>query len=163
MIPHVQLDGKFFRDVDRLMGRLPALDKAIQRRMPSALGEVGEIMVRRARAEAPVRSGNLRGETDFEVRGDELAFGVWGVPYSYPTEYGVNSRAIISEHERMQTVIFGQKVEPFEVEVRQHVRDRKIKARQYLHPAYYSSFSAMFGILNRTIEDAKEETGLGGD
>lgn len=163
MIPRVEVDGRFFRDVDRLMGRIPALDKAIQKRLPSALGEMGQIMVFRAKAEAPERSGRLKNNTRYETRGDTLVFGVWGVPYAYPIEFGVNSRAIISEHERTQSVVFGERVSPFQVTVRQHVRDRKIHHQQYIHPAYYSSFKAMFGIMNRVIEGSKEETGLGGD
>ena len=147
------------------MGRIPALDAAIQKRLPGALQEMGSVIVGRARVEAPKLSGVLAAAIGQEVKGDKLAVGVWGIPYAYPTEMGspggAPSPMIVNSFTRMQTVLFGESVTPFKVEIKQFVRRTKIKRQQFLFPAYYSSFGAMFGILNKIVEDSKKETDLG--
>jgi hypothetical protein len=50
---------------------------------------------------------------------------------------------------------------PKEVEVKTFVRHVKFKGRDFMHRAYYASFPAMFGILNKAMEEAKEEADLG--
>ena len=166
MIGKIDIEGKFFRDVDRLMGRIPALDAAIQKRLPGVLNEIGDVIVGKARFGVPRLSGVLASAIGKEVRGDKLAVGVWGVDYAYPTELGSpggsKTPMIVNDFTRTQSVIFGERVSPFKVAVSQFVRRTKIKRQQFLFPSYYASFSAMFGILNRTIEDCKKEVELDG-
>lgn len=155
------------RDFDRLIGKIPALDQAIRKKTPKALGEIGEVLSRRARSEAPKLTGALAAAVGYQVRGDSLAYGVWGVPYAYPTELGSKGNTaqpmIVSGFDRKQSVIFGEKVSPFTVSVSQFVRRTKLKRHQFIYPTYYSSIGAMFGILNRIIGECKEESGLGGN
>lgn len=153
---------KLLRDVDRLLGGVPALDKAIQKRIPSVLSEVGGVMVGKGRSLVPKSSGELAGSIEYQLRGaDTMIFGVWGSDYAYPVEYGINRRYEIEAHERTMSVIFGKKVDPVEVSVSGHIRGRVSPKKPYLHPSFYGSLTAAYGIFNRAIEESKEEVGLG--
>lgn len=161
VIPRIEIDGKFFRDVDRIMGRLPKLDQALQKKMPGVRQEFGSLISGKAKFYAPKLSGALAAAIGYETKGDSLVVGVWGIPYAYPTELGFTTRMIVKEHDRMQTNFFGEKVTPFKVVVGTFVRKTKAKRQQFLYPAYYASFRPMFGILNRVIEECKKEVDLG--
>lgn len=159
----VQIPGSVARDIDRMMGRLPALDKAIQARYPGAQREVGAVMKRFGRQNVQVQSGELRDAIDYRVEGGLLKFGVYGADHAAAVEWGFKHRELVSAHDREVTSVFGMVLDdPRTAQVRQHVREQNKPARPFFLRAYYDSFRAMFGILNRIIKEAEKEVGLGG-
>lgn len=160
-IPRIEFDGRAAREIDRFLGRLPKLDKALQDRLPDAAREIGEVITDRARNWAPVLTGNLRSNIRYEIRGkSSLVVGIWGVDYAYMIEYGINSPMIVPAHTRTQTQAFGEDIEPRKVDVSTFVRRTKVAGRDFLHRSYFNSFRAMFGIMNKHIEAAKKEAEL---
>ncbi len=157
----IQIDGKAARQIDRIMGRIPVLDKALKKRLPGVADEIGRTVTDKAKGWAPVRSGRLLHAIRHEVRDESTAvFGIWDLPYAYVVEYGINSPMLVPKHSRTQTQAFGESITPRQVDVRTFVRRTKLKGRDFLHRAYFASFPAMFGILNRAMEEAKAEAEL---
>jgi hypothetical protein len=159
----IQFHGAPARQIDRMLGRLPALDKAIQARYPSAQAEVGSIMTRLARQYVQVKSGAARGGIGHRVSGNRLRFGVYGVEHAASLEFGFRGRELVSEHDRIVDSLFGEKLGfPVIQRIGTYVRQQNRKGRPFLLRAYYDSFRPMFGILNRIIGEAQKEVGLDG-
>lgn len=158
----IEIGGSVGRQIDRLLGRLPKLDKELSKRLPGVADEIGQVVTARARAWAPVRTGNLVAHIRHEVRsGPTAVIGIWDLPYAHVIDFGINSPMLVPKHKRWQTQAFGDPITPKTVDVRTFVRRTQYKGRDFMHRAYYASFSAMFGILNRAIGESKEEAGLG--
>lgn len=159
----IEFQGPIARNIDRMMGRLPALDKAIQDRYPRAQNEIGSIMARFARLYVQSDSGEARGGIGFRVSNGRLYFGIKGVAHATALEFGYKGRELVSAHDRMQTTVIGRALEtPLKVRVGQHVRQQNKPARPFLFRAYFDSFRAMYGILNRIIGEAQKEVGFDG-
>jgi hypothetical protein len=160
-IGRIEIGGQVGRQIDRMIGRLPALDKALKKRLPGVADEIGRKVVDKAKAWAPVRSGRLLQHIRHEVRDEATAVvGIWDLPYAYVIDFGINSPMLVPKHSRTQTQAFGEPMTPKKVDVRTFVRRTKFKGRDFMHRAYYNSFPAMFGILNRAMEEAKAEADL---
>ena len=158
MIGKIEIGGQVGRQIDRMIGRLPALDKALVKRLPIAGDEMGRVVTNRARSWAPRLSGALAGGTGYQIRGGTtLAIGIWGIPHAGFIDFGMNSNELVPRHSRRQTQVFGEDMIPKRVEVGTFVRHMKFKGRDFLHRAYYGSFSAMFGIMNKIIGEAQKE------
>lgn len=157
----IEIGGQVGREIDRMIGRLPVLDKALKKRMPLVADEIGRKITDQAKAWAPVRTGRLLQHIRHEVRDESTTVvGIWDLPYAYVIDFGINSRMLVPKHSRLQTQAFGEPMTPKQVDVRTFVRMTRFKGRDFLHRAYYHSFPAMFGILNRAMEEAKAEAGL---
>lgn len=156
-------EEKLGRQIERAMGALPALDKAIQARYPAAQQEIGSVMTRLARQYVQVGSGKAQGGIGFHVANNRLYFGIKGVDHAAALEFGYKSRELVGAHERIVMKVFGEQLNyPLMVRVSQYVRQGNMPSRPFIFRAYFDSFRAMFGILNRIIGEAQKEVGFGG-
>lgn len=159
----MKFEDRVARDIDRMIGRLPALDKSIQARFPGAQKEMGEVMTRLARQYVQVDSGTAKGGIGFSVRNGRLYFGIKGVDHGAALEFGFKSRELVRSHSRMQTSVIGRALAaPVKVTVGAHVRQQNKPARPFIFRAYFDSFRAMYGIMNRIIGEAQKEVGFDG-
>ncbi len=63
----------------------------------------------------------------------------------------------------MQSTVIGRVLAaPIKVHVGAHVRQQNMPARPFVFRAYFDSFRAMYGIMNRIIGEAKKEVGFDG-
>lgn len=156
-------EEKIGRQIERAMGSLPALDRAIQARYPRAQEEMGSVMTRLARQYVQVDSGEAKGGIGFSVRNGRLYFGILGVDHGPALEFGFNSRELVTAHDRQQTSVIDRVLaSPIKVRVGQHVRQQNKPARPFLFRAFFDSYRAMYGIMNRIIGEAQKEVGLDG-
>ena len=159
----IQIKGSVARDIDRLMGRLPALDRAIQGKFPQAQQEIGGVMVGLAKRYVQVQEGEVRSGIGFDASGGWLRFHVLGIPHAAALEFGYKGRELVQAHKRRIGQMFGRVLnDPRTLEVRTHVREQAKPARPFFFRAYFDSFRAMFGILNRVIGEAQTQVGLDG-
>lgn len=156
-------EEKVGRQIERAMGALPALDKAIIARYPTAQQEIGSVMTRLAREYVQVKSGAAQSGVGFRVASSRLYFGIKGVAHAAALEFGFKSRELVGAHERLQTTVAGRMLAlPVKVHVGQFVRQGNMPSRPFIFRAYFDSFRAMYGILNRIIGEARKEVGLDG-
>lgn len=156
-------EEKVGRQIERAMGALPALDKAIIARYPTAQDEIGSVMTRLARKYVQVESGEAQGGIGYRVAASRLYFGIKGVAHAAALEFGFKSRALIGAHERIVMRVFGEQLTyPLMVRVGQYVRQGNMPSRPFIFRAYFDAFRPMYGILNRIIGEARKEVGLDG-
>lgn len=159
----IQIQGSVAREIDRMVGRLPALDRAIQARFPAAQHAIGRVMTRFARENVQVREGELRSGIGYSVSQGLLTFFVKGVEHAAAVEFGYKGRELVKAHERRISSVFGRVLsDPRSIRIGTFVRDQKKPARPFFFRAYFDSFRAMFGILYKNIEEAQAEVGFNG-
>lgn len=157
----IQFQGPIAREIDRMIGRLPALDRGIQSRFPGAQAEVGGIMTRLAKQYVQVEEGEAKGGIGYRVANNRLRFGVYGVEHAAALEFGFRGRALVKTHTRYIISAFGERLpSAVKATIGSFVRQANMPARPFVFRAYFDSFRPMFGILNRIIGEAQKEVGL---
>lgn len=104
-----------------------------------------------------VRTGTLKSSINPNVT--ESAAGVFGtvgtnVPYGRLHEYGFTGALSISQHVRMQTMVFGRAVSPFSVTVSAHSRNVNYPERSFLRTALQDNADTILTILRRAVKEA---------
>ncbi len=162
-VGNITFKGSVARDIDRMIGRILPIDKALKARFPGAQHEMGEVMTRIARQYVQVKSGQARAGIGFRVANTRLYFGIKGVDHAAALNFGFKGRALVKSHSRMQTSVLGRMLDaPVKVTVGAHVRQGNMPARPFIFRAYFDSFRAMYGIMNRIISEAQKEVGFDG-
>lgn len=167
----MKFEDRVGREIDRMMGRLPALDKSIQSRFPGAQQEMGEVMTRMARQYVQVDSGAARAGIGYRVANGRLYFGIKGVDYAAALEFGfkgpelVRSRKTIAlglEFRRSRKLLYSRQSIVERVFQDSFIRNQNKPPRPFLFRAFFDSYRAMYGIMNRIIGEAQKEVGFDG-
>jgi hypothetical protein len=154
-------------DERRLIARLEAFPDELQQRLAGPIERLTQMMLARAQAAEPSRTGLLRADTQSSIRrgrnfirGQVHVAGDGGAAHNIRAaalEYGAHGAARVAAHEMLLGHLWSEEMSPREVLVEEYTRQVNVSAIHFLHDAV----AGMQDQLRAEVEEAIRETSRG--